>query len=74
MIPTLEEIKEFRIVVTTLITSRILSLKGLECGHFSHIIIDEAAQVYLGQIFDWLLSSLRHTLSITWLFTGVERY
>lgn len=45
VIPTLAEIKKYRIVVTTLITSRTLSLMGLECGHFSHIIIDEAAQV-----------------------------
>lgn len=47
VIPTLEEIKKCRIVVTTLATSRTLSLMGLESlkGHFSHIIIDEAAQV-----------------------------
>ena len=50
VIPKLAEIKRSRIVVTTLITSRILFLKGLESGHFSHIIIDEAAQVQFGHI------------------------
>ena len=47
VIPTLDEIQKYSIVVTTLVTSRTLSLLGLQPGHFSHIIIDEAAQVYL---------------------------
>ena len=46
VIPTLDEIQEYRIVVTTLVTSRTLFLLGLRPGHFSHIIIDEAAQVH----------------------------
>ena len=45
LIPTISDIKEHRIVVTTLLTARVLFLMGIERGHFSHIFIDEAAQV-----------------------------
>ena len=45
VIPSLQEIQTYKIIVTTLTTSRILPLLGLKHGHFSHIIIDEAAQV-----------------------------
>lgn len=45
--PTLEELKQYRIIVTTLYTARVLSLLGLQKGHFTHIFIDEAAQVLL---------------------------
>ena len=46
VIPSLKEIMNTRIVVTTLVTSRILSTQHETMrGHFSHIIIDEAAQV-----------------------------
>ena len=44
-LPTLSELKQYRVVVVTLSTSRILSLMGLPRGHFSFIFIDEAAQV-----------------------------
>ena len=45
VLPSLSELKQYRIVVVTLSTSRALSLMGLPRGHFSHIFIDEAAQV-----------------------------
>ena len=45
MQPSLAEMKEFKIVVATLNTARALTLMGLPKGHFTHIFIDEAAQV-----------------------------
>ena len=45
VMPTLEELKQYRIIVTTLYTASVLSLLGLQKGHFTHIFIDEAAQV-----------------------------
>ena len=45
VLPSLPELKQYRIIVVTLSTSRALSLMGLPRGHFSHIFIDEAAQV-----------------------------
>jgi hypothetical protein len=44
VLPSLPELKQYRIIVVTLSTSRALSLMGLPRGHFSHIFIDEAAQ------------------------------
>lgn len=43
-IPTLEDILKYRIVVVTLSISMYLSTLGLKKGHFSHILLDEAAQ------------------------------
>lgn len=43
--PSLAEIKTYRIVVATLSTARALPLMDLPKGHFTHIFIDEAAQV-----------------------------
>ena len=43
--PTKTEIMKHKIIVTTLITARVLFLMGIKKGHFSHILIDEAAQV-----------------------------
>ena len=43
--PDLGELKKFRIIVTTSQTARTLRLKNLKPGHFTHIFIDEAAQV-----------------------------
>lgn len=42
--PTAEEIMDYRVVVTTLNTSRYLASLSLQKGVFSHILIDEAAQ------------------------------
>ena len=44
-VPTLKEFQQHQIIVTTLSTSRTLALMGMPKGHFSHIFIDEAAQV-----------------------------
>ncbi|XP_048525324.1 probable helicase with zinc finger domain [Dendroctonus ponderosae] len=43
-VPTLEELKKYRIVVVTLSTSVYLSAMGLPQGFFTHILLDEAAQ------------------------------
>ena len=45
--PSLPEIEKYKIVVATLSTARALTLMGLPRGHFTHIFIDEAAQVHL---------------------------
>lgn len=42
--PTLEDVKDCNVVVATLSTSRFLSGIGLQSGHFTHILLDEAAQ------------------------------
>ncbi|CAH1794723.1 unnamed protein product [Owenia fusiformis] len=42
--PTMEELNDHRIIVTTLSTSRCLDDLGLDPGFFTHILIDEAAQ------------------------------
>lgn len=42
--PTKEDVLKCNIVVATLATSRYLSTIGLPIGHFTHILIDEAAQ------------------------------
>jgi hypothetical protein len=44
IIPGKEEIKNYKVVVTTMVTSLVLTNLKLK-GHFSHIFIDEAAQV-----------------------------
>lgn len=43
-IPTLEELRKFRVIVCTCISAGIASGLGLKRGHFSHIFIDEAGQ------------------------------
>lgn len=43
-VPTLEDIMKHRIVVVTLSISMYLSTMGLPKGHFTHILLDEAAQ------------------------------
>ena len=45
VVPSVEEMKNYKIVVTTLATARTLALMELPKGHFTHIFIDEAAQV-----------------------------
>jgi hypothetical protein len=51
LLPSKEEILKYKVVVTTMVTS--LVLKNLELGgYFSHILIDEAAQVSLDCQFD----------------------
>ncbi len=42
--PRLEDVVDCQVVVATLSTSRYLGNIGLEQGHFTHILIDEAAQ------------------------------
>ena len=42
--PTLEDVLDSDIIVATLSTSRYLSCLGLPPNHFTHILIDEAAQ------------------------------
>ena len=44
-IPSIQELRRYQIVVATLSTARALALMGLPKGHFTHIFIDEAAQV-----------------------------
>ena len=40
-----EQLLSYSIIVTTTMTSRVLSHSGLRKGFFTHIFIDEAAQV-----------------------------
>ncbi len=47
LVPSLAEMKGYKIVVATLSTARSLSLMEVPKGHFTHIFIDEAAQVCL---------------------------
>jgi superfamily I DNA and/or RNA helicase len=42
--PTLDDVKDCDVVVATLSTSRCLNGIGLKQGHFTHILLDEAAQ------------------------------
>ena len=44
-VPSIQELRQYQIVVATLSTARALALMGLPKGHFTHIFIDEAAQV-----------------------------
>ena len=44
--PSLADVEDCDVVVATLSTSRYLSGLGLPKGHFTHILIDEAAQVF----------------------------
>ncbi|KAK2463831.1 hypothetical protein APHAL10511_004136 [Amanita phalloides] len=41
-IPTLEELKEYKVIVSTCITAGALWGLGFKKGHFSHIFVDEA--------------------------------
>nr|CAD7260482.1 unnamed protein product [Timema shepardi] len=43
-VPTLEDVLKHRVIVVTLSISMYLSTLGLPKGHFSHILLDEAAQ------------------------------
>ena len=58
VLPSLSELKQYRIIVVTLSTSRCLSLMGLPRGHFTHIFIDEAAQVSSHSHPSWCLYSI----------------
>eukprot|EP00731_Ephydatia_muelleri_P025024 Em0017g107a len=44
VIPSLDELKQYKVVVSTLMTARTLSLMEMSKGWFTHIFIDEAAQ------------------------------
>ena len=48
--PDVETLKKYRLIVTTLHTARTLRLKGFKKDSFTHIFIDEAAQVMENQI------------------------
>ncbi len=43
--PSLEELKTYKIIVSTSSTAHMLTQLGLPKGYFTHIFIDEAAQV-----------------------------
>ena len=43
--PDIEALKKYRLIVTTLQTARTLRLKGFRRDNFTHIFLDEAAQV-----------------------------
>lgn len=47
VVPDLSTLSQYRILVTTLVTARLLVLMGLHKGHFTHIFVDEAAQVFV---------------------------
>jgi len=47
--PTCTDILHYKIIVTTLVTSLMLTRLGLR-GHFTHIFIDEAAQVHMSLV------------------------
>ncbi|EJC99752.1 P-loop containing nucleoside triphosphate hydrolase protein [Fomitiporia mediterranea MF3/22] len=42
--PTVQELKTFRVIVSTCCNASTLYGMGVEAGHFSHIFVDEAAQ------------------------------
>jgi superfamily I DNA and/or RNA helicase len=42
--PTVDDINNHRVIVVTLSISMYLSGMGLKKGHFTHILLDEAAQ------------------------------
>ena len=44
-IPSIQELRQYQIVVATQTTSMALALMGLPKGHFTHIFIDDATQV-----------------------------
>ncbi|KAF8320844.1 P-loop containing nucleoside triphosphate hydrolase protein [Clavulina sp. PMI_390] len=44
VVPTIEELRKFRVIVATCITASLPYAMGAPRGHFSHIFIDEAGQ------------------------------
>ena len=46
------ELVPYTIIVTTTMTARMLWLNGVEKGYFTHILIDEAAQVSINGSID----------------------
>ena len=57
--PDIEALKKYRLIVTTLQTARTLRLKGFRRDNFTHIFLDEAAQVKWTKTA--LESSMQHT-------------
>jgi len=47
VVPEVSKLTQYKILVTTLVTARLLVLMGVPKGHFTHIFVDEAAQVIL---------------------------
>ncbi|KAG9414015.1 hypothetical protein AC1031_013218 [Aphanomyces cochlioides] len=43
-IPSIDQLSQFRIIVTTCTLAAILKIAGIPAGHFSHIFVDEACQ------------------------------
>jgi helicase MOV-10 len=51
MIPDLQALKEYRIVVSTCITASVLHAVGIPAGgHYGHIFIDEAGQALVPEV------------------------
>ncbi|KAK3260161.1 hypothetical protein CYMTET_30867, partial [Cymbomonas tetramitiformis] len=48
-VPKLAQLKSYRLLVTTCTTSGLLSTMGLEPGHFTHVLIDEAGEAMLAE-------------------------
>ena len=44
VVPKLQELVNFRIIITTCISAFVLYSLGMKAGHFTHIFIDEAGQ------------------------------
>ena len=44
VVPPLQELEKYPLIVTTCATSTLLKERGIQCGHFGYILIDEAAQ------------------------------
>ncbi len=43
--PPAEKLRKYRVVVCTTRHASALASSGLEAGHFTHIVVDEAAQL-----------------------------
>ncbi|XP_011406766.2 PREDICTED: probable helicase with zinc finger domain [Amphimedon queenslandica] len=56
-----DQLMNYSIIVTTTVTARILFLSGLRKGFFTHIFIDEAAQVYEPEVLIPLCLSDKNT-------------
>ena len=54
VVPDISTLSQYKIMVTTLVTARLLVLMGLPKGHFTHIFVDEAAQVLIAIRIEYL--------------------
>ena len=70
-LPPLPQLKELSVIVTTIEQSGDLAyLSGLEPGHFSHIFLDEAAQVMECQALIALQLAVRRGVSTKIVLAG----